>query len=71
MIKIDRDRVEHLMSYRSIPNKISLSYLTGVDHSHICKVLKGSKQMGIMTLDKVCTALRCQPGELIVHHINE
>ena len=71
MIKIDRDRVEHLMNYRSIPNKISLSYLTGVAHSHICKVLKGSKQMGIMTLDKVCTALRCQPGEIIVNHISE
>ena len=71
MLVIDRSRVEYLMEYRSIPNKITLSKMSGVDNSHICSVLNGAKKFGVSTLDKVCTALRCQPGEILVHRINE
>ena len=71
MLKIDGERVAHLMSYRSIPNKAELSTLTNMDHSHICKVLKGTRAVSNLTLDRMCNALKCQPGEILIHYLDQ
>ena len=71
MLKVDKERGAYLMNYRSIPNKTELSSLTNLDHSHICKVLKGTRSISNATLDKMCNVLRCQPGEILVHYCDQ
>ena len=62
MIKIE---LEKLLRGRSL---YSLSQETGIRWATIAALAKGKlKRIDLESLSKICEALECQPGDLLIH----
>jgi putative transcriptional regulator len=64
-------RLKAVMADRDIDNK-TLQTLTGL-HETVISQLRNNlpKRLDIQTLEKLCSALKCQPGELLIWSPNE
>ena len=64
-----KNRLKILLAERDL-NYSKLSEMTGISINALSKMGKeggtGSKQITYEVLDKICTALNCQVGELLV-----
>ncbi len=61
-----RWRLKEVMRARRINNR-QLARLTGLHENSISRIKAGVERIDTDTLDKLCTALQCQPGDLITH----
>ena len=60
-------RVKELAEKRGIGNPFSLSKESGVAYANCYKIWNNQQKMiGLDTLDRLCDALGCQPGEILV-----
>ena len=57
--------VERLMEFRGIPHLNALSELSGIHRTNIYKLSRGHIKPSFATLSKLCTTLRCLPGDLL------
>ena len=59
-------KVYEMMAQRGIPTRRKLAEMTGIAPWRIGEFVKGTpKMISLETLNKLCTALDCQPGELL------
>jgi DNA-binding Xre family transcriptional regulator len=60
-------RVRELAEERGITNPFSLSKESGVAYSNCYKLWNGQhKMISLDTLDRLCEALGCEPGDILV-----
>jgi DNA-binding Xre family transcriptional regulator len=60
-------RVRELAEQRGITNPFSLSKESGVAYSNCYKLWNGQhKMISLDTIDRLCDALKCEPGDIIV-----
>ena len=57
--------VERLMDLRGINNRDELARLAEIHRVNLYKISKESVEPSLKTLGKLCSALRCQPGDLL------
>ena len=43
-----------------------LAEKTGLDQGHISRIEKGTGQISLDVLDRLCKALKCEPGDILV-----
>ena len=68
MIVIKTRSLRLLRAERQLTTLRQLSADSGIGVSHLSRLLKGefrTRGISMRTLDRLCRALRCQPGELI------
>lgn len=63
--------VERLMELRGIPHLKALSDLSKIHRTNLYKLKMGEIKPSFSALSKLCTALRCLPGDLLkyVDHV--
>ena len=57
--------VERLMEIRGIPHRDNLAELTGIHRTNLHKISKGANNPSFAAISKLCSALDCQPGDLL------
>lgn len=48
-----------------------LARLTGLSPQYLGKLEKSVGNPSLEVIDKLCTALKCQPGDLLIHVVEE
>jgi putative transcriptional regulator len=67
-----RARIKEVAEAKGIPNAYQLGVLIGVTPNVSARLWKdGFTQIGKVTLNKLCAALDCQVGDLIVYEPDE
>lgn len=65
VIKFNLDRIMFEKNNMKVPE---LQELTGLNKNTLYAFYKGDlKRVDVETLEKLCTALDCQPGDLLLH----
>ena len=63
-----RLKVFEVMAQKGFRTRLALSEATGIHRSNLGKVVNGDvSAIRLDTLDKLCAALGCQPGDLLEH----
>ncbi len=63
-----RARIKEIAEAKGVPNAYQLGVLIGVTPNVSARLWKDEfSQIGKVTLDKLCTALDCQVGDLLVY----
>jgi DNA-binding Xre family transcriptional regulator len=66
-----RSKIKEVAEARGIPNAYQLGVVIGVTPNVSARLWKDDfAQIGKVTLDKLCTALGCSVGDLLVHEPN-
>jgi putative transcriptional regulator len=67
MVRFNRKRIRVLLIERDIPSQRKLSDLAGIGFPHISRLLSAHppKSVRFSTLDALCNALSCTPGDLL------
>lgn len=66
-----RARIKEVAESRGIPNAYQLGVVIGVTPNVSARLWKDDfTQIGKVTLDKLCSALECDVGDLLVHEGN-
>ena len=67
-----KSRIREIAESKGIPNAYQLGIAIGVTPNVSARLWKDEfTQVGKVTLDKLCTALNCQVGDLLVYLPNE
>ena len=64
MLRLMTEEVAKLMVLREVKNKTALARRAGLSKQHLSKVLR-SQVFSLSTLDRLCVALECQPGDIL------
>ena len=60
-------RVKEVAERKGINNPFSLSKESGIAYANCYKIWNGQQTMiGLDTLDRLCDALGCEPGDILV-----
>lgn len=60
-------RVKQLAEGKGIDNPFSLSRESGVAYANCYKIWNSQQKMiGLDTLDRLCEALNCEPGDILI-----
>ena len=63
-----RSRIREVAEAKGVPNAYQLGVLIGVTPNVSARLWKDDfTQIGKVTLDKLCSALHCQVGDLLVY----
>ena len=46
--------------------QVQLAKKTGIDQATLSRIEKGTASIGLDVLDRLCKALRCEPGDILV-----
>ena len=67
MIVIKTRSIRLLMEERGFKTQRELSEASGIQYQHLNRILRGHlpKGMRMETLDRLCFALGCQPGDVL------
>lgn len=66
-----RARIREVAEAKGVPNAYQLGELIGVTPNVSARLWKDSfAQIGRVTLEKLCSALNCQVGDLLVYEPN-
>ena len=61
-----RFKVHEMMARRDVFTNKSLAEMTGIAPWRVGEIVKGKlKRIDVVTLEKLCKALNCQPGDLL------
>lgn len=61
-------RIREAAEARGVTSSYQLMKLMGIPPGHASKLWKGEMRMiGLDTVDALCNALQCKPGELFAH----
>jgi DNA-binding Xre family transcriptional regulator len=64
-------RIREVAEARGVTSSYQLMKLMGIPPGHAAKLWKGEMRMiGLDTIDSLCHALVCKPGELFAHASN-
>lgn len=66
-----RSKIKEIAEARGIPNAYQLGVVIGVTPNVSARLWKDDfAQIGKVTLDKLCSALECGVGDLLIHEPN-
>lgn len=65
MIRIKTEEVHRLMVIRELRSRADLARESGIIAQHLGQVLNGHTLPNLSTVEKLCTALRCEPADII------
>ena len=67
-----RFKIYEMMAKRGIKTRKQLAELVGIHQTHIGKIVDGKvTRLELSTLEGLCRALNCQPGDLLEYVPNE
>ena len=67
MIVIKTRALRLLMAERGYSTQRALAAELGVKESYLSQLFSGKRTPSLATVDRLCYALDCQPGELLEH----
>lgn len=67
-----RARIKEIAEAKAVPNAYQLGVLIGVTPNVSARLWKDDfSQIGKVTIDKLCAALDCQVGDLLVYEVEK
>tara|TARA_R110000824_G_scaffold53767_9_gene148542 strand:- start:10 stop:216 length:207 start_codon:yes stop_codon:yes gene_type:complete len=64
---INIERIDAIMAQRGIKYRKDLAEKAGLQPHQISNLLNGIIAPSLRTVDRICTALECQPGDFLRH----
>ena len=64
--KLDFEAIDELMDVRGLVGTTELARRSGMGRPHLYQLRANPEQASLLSITKLCYALRCQPGNILV-----